>query len=484
MIDMNGIILKPQQGPQEMFLSSPADICIYGGAAGGGKTYGLLLEPLRHLENSEFGAVIFRKNSNQIFSEGGLWDTSYKVYPLVNGDPKKTPSPMWTFDSGAKVTFAHMDREKDVLKWQGSQIALIGFDELTHFSKNQFFYMLSRNRSTCGIRPYVRATCNPDCDSWVAEFISWWIDQETGYPIPERSGVIRFMTQLNDTLYWGATPSEVVEQAMGQMAIEDVKSVTFIASKLTDNKILMENDPGYMANLKALSTVERERLLEGNWKIRPAAGLYFHRARVNMLEEIPTDVFAWVRAWDLAATEDRKGTRPEDGPAYTACVLMGKRKNGRYIVADVINRRMNSSDVRRTVLNTAILDKAKYGRKVRIRMNQDPGQAGKDQAEQYLKLLQGFSVNIERESGDKVTRFEPFSAQALGISGSEAGNVDILIAPWNDADFSQLESFPDSRFKDMADASGTAFNELSNIKNLSLPPGTAMTADRASPWSI
>lgn len=85
MIDMNGIILKPQQGPQEMFLSSPADICIYGGAAGGGKTYGLLLEPLRHLENSEFGAVIFRKNSNQIFSEGGLWDTSYKVYPLVNG---------------------------------------------------------------------------------------------------------------------------------------------------------------------------------------------------------------------------------------------------------------------------------------------------------------------------------------------------------------------------------------------------------------
>ena len=163
---------------------------------------------------------------------------------------------------------------------------------------------------------------------------------------------------------------------------------------------------------------------------------------------------------------------------------MGKRKNGRYIVADVINRRMNSSDVRRTVLNTAILDKAKYGRKVRIRMNQDPGQAGKDQAEQYLKLLQGFSVNIERESGDKVTRFEPFSAQALGISGSEAGNVDILIAPWNDAYFSQLESFPDSSFKDMADASGTAFNELSNIKNLSLPPGTAMTADRASPWSI
>ena len=69
--------------------------------------------------------------------------------------------------------------------------------------------MLSRNRTTCGIRPYVRATCNPDADSWVADFISWWIDQETGYPIPERSGLVRYMCVLNDTIYFADTAEKL-----------------------------------------------------------------------------------------------------------------------------------------------------------------------------------------------------------------------------------------------------------------------------------
>ncbi len=475
-------VFRPQEGPQEAFLSSPADIVIYGGAAGGGKSYALLLESLRHIDNPNFGAVIFRRNSTQIFSTGGLWDTSLEIYGGI-ATPRKTPTARWVFPSGAKIGFNHIENDAALHKWQGSQISLIGFDELTHFTKRQFFYMLSRNRSTCGVAPYVRATCNPDSDSFVADLIAWWIDRHTGYPIPERSGVIRYMGRLNDEILWGDTAEEVVEQSGGEIAPEDVKSFTFIASKLTDNKILMQTNPGYLANLKALATVERERLLEGNWKIRAAAGLYFKRSRVNMLDEIPDDVTQWVRAWDLAATEDKKGANPEDGPAYTAGVLMGKRKNGRYIVADVINRRMNSADVRNTVKNTAIADKARY-KNVRVRMNQDPGQAGKEQAEQYIKLLAGFSVNIERESGSKETRAEPFSAQWLGIPGSETGNVDILIADWNEAYFSQLESFPESKFKDMADASGTAFNELEKGKAAVMLPGSAAASNRHNPWRI
>jgi len=472
------IVIKPQPGPQEAFLSTTADICIYGGAAGAGKTYAILLDPLRHIANKKFGCVIFRKNSNQIFSEGGLWDTAMTLYPPCGGRPVKTPSPTFKFKSGMKVTFAHMELEKDVLKWQGSQIALICFDELTHFKKSQFFYMLSRNRSSSKVPGYLRATCNPDADSWVAEFIAWWINQDTGYPIPERSGVIRWMVNLNDTLYWADTKDEVI--AMTGCDPDDPKSVTFIMSTVEDNQIMLKDNPGYISSLKALGTVERERLHKGNWKIKPAAGLYFKRARVTMVEEIPKDVYAWVRAWDMAATEDKKDQRPEDGAAYTAGVLMGRRRNGRFIIVDVINKRLNAADVRATIKTTAIIDKAKY-KNVTVKLNQDPGQAGKDQAEQYLKFLQGFAVTIERESGSKETRADPLSAQWMGVQGSEYGNVDVLIAPWNEEYFGQLEGFPQIKFKDMVDASGSAFNELMK-KGTSSPPPDVAGNEGKSQW--
>ena len=441
-----------------------------------GKTWSILYEPLRHVSNPEFGAVIFRKNMTQITEEGGLWDASMKMYTMYpKARPIKSPKPYWRFPSGAKVSFRQITRDDSVYDWQGTEICLLEFDELTHFTEFQFFYMLSRNRSTCGVRPYVRATCNPDADSWLAGFISWWIDQDTGYAIPERSGKIRYMGRINEKIFWGDTKKEVMEKSIEEdpdLALEedDIKSVTFIVSTIEDNQVLLKNDPGYMANLKALSQVERERLLRGNWKIKSARGLYFPRSRCRLVDDIPDDVVRWVRAWDLAATEDKKNTRPEDGPAYTAGVLIGKRKNGRYIIADVINKRLNSADVRKTVLDTARMDKAKYGRKVRIRMNQDPGQAGKEQADNYLKLLAGFSVNIERETGSKETRAEPLSAQWIGPDGAEEGLVDVLVAPWTETYLGQLEAFPESKFKDMVDASSTGFLELQAMNTHSAPP--------------
>ena len=205
--------LRPQPGPQEMFLATKADICIYGGAAGGGKTYGLLLDALRHKNRPGFGEVIFRKNSIQIYNEGGLLDESLRMYSGIKGaELKRSPRPQWTFNGKGKVSFAHIDGDDDLKKFQGSQMAAIGFDELTHFTESQFFYMLSRNRTTCGIKPYVRATCNPDADSWVAKFIEWWIDPDTGYPIKERSGKIRWMIRRNETLYWADTIEELWER--------------------------------------------------------------------------------------------------------------------------------------------------------------------------------------------------------------------------------------------------------------------------------
>ena len=452
--------LAPQAGPQTQFMASSADIIIYGGAAGGGKTYALLLEALRHKDVKSFGAVIFRHNYNQITAEGGLWDASQKIFNQVpDAHSRKSPKLHWRFDGGAKLSFAHIERDEDLKSWQGTEIAYIGFDELTHFTKHQFLYMLSRNRTTCGIRPYVRATCNPDSDSWVAEFISWWIDQETGYAIPERSGQVRWMVVLNDIIYWGDTPEELAKKY--EVNVEDCKSVTFIASRLEDNKILMESDPGYLANLKAMTEVDTERLLRGNWKIKAAAGSFFKRSQVGeILTEVPKDLVAVCRGWDLAATDKDE----DDEAAFTAGVLMGRRENGRFVIIDVINRQLKAGDVRSTVLVTAKMDHAKYAW-CRQRLPQDPGQAGKDQKASYMEMLAGFDVHMIPESGDKATRAEPMAAQW------QHGMFDLVAGEWNEAYLNQLESFPDSKWKDMVDASSSAFNEITlgmgfNIDNL------------------
>lgn len=453
-------VLRPQEGPQEMFLSSLADIVIYGGAAGGGKTYGLLLSVLRYKNVPGFGCTIFRRNYNQVFSEGGLWDEAAKMYAGVRGAQANLSRSRWVFRgrSGhitSKVTFSHIDRDDGLSNWQGAQICEIGFDELTHFSEKTFFYMLSRNRSTCGVRPFVLATCNPDADSWVARFIEWWIDADSGYPIPERSGQIRWMLRRNNTIYWADRKDELIEQfhLSTDEERQEPKSVTFIASSIYDNKILLKNDLGYLANLKALAHVEQERLLRGNWKIKPAAGLYFKRTQIGeMLPSVPLDVVKWVRAWDLAATAEDEGGEP----AYTAGVLMGKRSNGRYVVADVVNSRLSAADVRQTVKMTAAIDISRH-RRVRVRLPKDPGQAGKDQAQSYIKFLAGFDVCAVAESGSKEARAEPVAAQW------QVGNFDIVVGDWNEAYFSQLESFPASKFKDMVDATSSAFTELENV---------------------
>ncbi|HEX7001093.1 MAG TPA: terminase family protein, partial [Trueperaceae bacterium] len=146
----DAITIRPQPGPQEAFLASSADIVVYGGAAGGGKSYALLLEPLRHITTVPgFGAVIFRRTSVQVRNEGGLWDESEAIYGPAGLKPRESVLEWEHTPTGNTVKFAHLEHEKNVLDWQGAQIALIGFDELTHFEAKQFWYMLSRNRSTC-----------------------------------------------------------------------------------------------------------------------------------------------------------------------------------------------------------------------------------------------------------------------------------------------------------------------------------------------
>ncbi|MGL5474240.1 MAG: phage terminase large subunit, partial [Citrobacter braakii] len=214
---------------------------------------------------------------------------------------------------------------------------------------------------------------------------------------------------------------------------------------LFDNKILMDADPGYLANLKALSRVERERLLGGNWKIRPAAGLYFRREWVKVVDAAPAGL-RMVRYWDLAATEKTDSNDPD----FTANVKMGRTQDGHIYIMHGASMQESPYRVEQAIKNHAEID----GRQVIVGLPQDPGQAGKSQAQGFVKMLPSHTVRTRRESGDKVTRFGPFSAQC------EAGNVFFVRGPWNNEFFDALEGFPEAKHDDHADACSGAYNLL------------------------
>ena len=443
---MDGI--KPQPGPQEQFLSTSADVAFYGGAAGGGKTWALLLEPIRHSSNKNFGAVIFRRTSPQITNEGGLWDESENLYPLLGAKPKESPPMQWTFKSGAAVTMTHMQHEKNRADWQGSQIPLVCFDELPHFTRKQFFYMFSRGRSTSGVKPYTRATMNPvppddPVGGWIHEFVGWYIGED-GYAIPERSGVIRWFVTANDELRWGESKEALQEQYPDS----DPKSFTFIKSDVFDNKILLEKDPGYLANLKALTYVEQEQLLKGNWLVKPAAGKVFNKAWFEIVDAVPAGGHT-VRFWDFAATEKKLA---KDDPDFTASCLM-RYVNGVYYILDSTEDQIDPARTNTAVKNTAQQD----GQRIAMRFEREGGASGKRDAAAIVAMLDGWDVRGIPPQGDKLTRAKGLSAQAF------AGNVKLLKAPWNQRWLNHMHGFPDLAHDDSVDAASGAYNELQKL---------------------
>ena len=429
--------LRPQAGPQEDFLRNNANIVIYGGAAGGGKTFALLLECLRWIKKTGFSAVIFRRTSIQVRNPGGLWDTSLTIYPLASGYPRQSTLE-WKFPSGAKVSFAHMDHDNDRFNWQGAQIPLIGFDELTHFTWQQFMYMFSRNRSVSGVPSYIRATTNPDPDSWVRHMISWWIDEKSGYAIPERSGKIRWFVVESDKIIWGDSKEELTSKDKTRLP----KSFSFVASTIYDNKILLERDPTYLASLKALSRFEREQLLMGNWNVRPSAGMFFQRSFFNVIDVLPRNL-TFCRYWDRAAT---KKTEQND-PDYTVGLKLAKDPNGVFYVCDMVRLQESPLNVQNAIKNTASQDSVIC----KIGIEQDPGQAGVSEADLLIRMLSGYNVKPYKATKDKVTRASPVSAQA------EAGNIRVLRGHWNEDFFRELENFPEATHDDIVDALSGAF---------------------------
>ena len=425
------------------------------------------MEPLRHIDNPGFNFVLFRRVTPEIRYPGGLWDESMKLYPLVNATPRDS-SLEWVFRSGAKGKFAGMQYASDVLDWKSSQVCLFLFDQLESFLASQFWYMLSRNRSQCGVRPYIRATCNPDPDSFLVKLLAWWIGED-GYAIPERSGVLRWFLRDRNELVWADDPSEFVAR-YGKERAAKAKSLTFVLGRLQDNVIGNAQDPGYLASVEAMPLVEQTRLLGGdrggNWFIRPAAGLVFNRGWCEIVDALPAGARC-ARGWDTASTAGGG-----DGTSSTKLARVGKIY---YIVHNTWDQ-IGPDDRLKLQRSLAETD----GKACAIRFEQEPGSAGKEAVANWIANVAGFTAHSRRATGEKLVRFNPFAAQA------QAGNVKILRGSWNERYLSRLHAFDGTENgipDDDVDSTSCAFDELTDARVM--PAKMAIsTSDTGSPFAV
>ena len=230
------------QPKQVEFMSRPEDEVFYGGAAGGGKSDALVCEALRQIHHPRYKAILFRKTYKQL--DDLIWK-SRLYYPLASPKAKYNQSEhVWTFPSGAKIYFGSMPHRDSRFDYQGRSYAFIGFDELTHFTQEEYTYLFSRNRADgAGLRSYIRATGNPGGigHSWVKErFIT---PAAPMTPISESHKII----------YPDGHEETVVLKRI------------FVPSSVFDNKALMQNDPMYVQRLASMPEAEKNALLYGDW---------------------------------------------------------------------------------------------------------------------------------------------------------------------------------------------------------------------------
>ena len=273
------VIFQPNPGPQTEFLSSSEQEVLYGGAAGGGKSYAMLADPVRYLNNPKAQMLLVRRSTEELRE---LINVSKQIYPeAIPGIKFLERDKTWVAPSGATLWLSYLDREDDVMRYQGQAFNWIGFDELTQWqSPFAWNYMRSRLRTTkdSSLDLFQRATSNPGGPghAWVKKM---FID-------PEIPGKSFWATDIDsgETLAWPKGHSREGEPLLKRK---------FIPATLFDNPYLSD-DGMYEANLLSLPEHQRRQLLEGDWDINEGAAFPEFSRNIHVTEpfDIPSN---WVR---------------------------------------------------------------------------------------------------------------------------------------------------------------------------------------------
>ena len=381
--------------PTHLYLASRSMIPTHNSDA-------LLMAALQYVDEPGYAAILFRRTYADLSLPGALMDRAAEWLSGTDArwsDKTKT----WVFPSGATITFGYMETERDKYRYQSSEFQLVGFDELTQFPDSQYRYMFSRLRrlKDSHVPLRMRAASNP------GGIGHEWVKQ-------------RFIT-------------------------EGMKSGRpFIPARMEDNPHLELES--YERGLNQLDPVTRAQLKSGDWSARQS-GDKFKREWFEIVDAAPADL-RLVRRWDRAATEAKPGKEPD----WTCGCLMGLSAATQTIyITDVKRLRGTPGANERLIKQTAELD----GRRVAIRMEQEPGSSGVDTIDHYTrKVLMGWDFKGKRSTGSKEERANPLSAQA------EAGNVKLVRGAWIGEFLDELEAFPNGSHDDQVDAASSALSDL------------------------
>ena len=291
------VVFQANPGPQEEFLSAGERDVLYGGAAGGGKSFALLADPLRYCHNPNHRGLLLRRTLDELTE---LIDKSRQLYTKAFPGAKfRESKSTWHFPSGATIWFTYLDRDKDVTRFQGQAFNWIGIDEITQYPTPYVWdYLRSRLRSTdpeLQENLYMRCTANPGGVG------GWWVKKMYIEGTPENKAFPAFDIDTRKTFVWPSGHEKAGQPLFFRK---------FVPARLTDNPHLMA-DGQYEAMLRSLPDVERKRLLDGDWDVAEGAAFPEFSRTKHVVEpfDLPTN-WPRIRAADY-------------GYSAPSCVLWG-----------------------------------------------------------------------------------------------------------------------------------------------------------------
>lgn len=231
---------------QNAFINSKADETLYGGAAGGGKSHGQLIDALLFgLKYPKSKQIIFRRTYSDL--EKSIIRMALEIYPTEYSKYNATNHCM-RLNNGSLIDFGYCDNDTDVLHYQSAEYDVIRFDELTHFTEYMYTYLISRCRGTNSYPKQIKSSTNP---GGVGH--TWVKNRFIDIGAPNKTHNIKIGTNRDGNVI--------------------LQSRLFIPAFVNDNKFLMENDSDYINRLENLNETQKRALLYGDWDI--FEGQYF-----------------------------------------------------------------------------------------------------------------------------------------------------------------------------------------------------------------